>query len=330
MVQVRNETDSLIKTYYQPFSSASAVFCCCCFIVVTWLWVILPPPNMIYTKRQEKYYWCFYGILHQLLLMSPLAFATASGSPLFSEAAACLETLHRPESGTWDESVHMCHAGGHRQCTISDCVIAMSPYHRRAAATKTKITRPGDEAKTAQCWWICTVQHSDSKEGLSCFICLCHFVDHQQSYVIQYHKKSLIQNIQDYCYDESNKKSKLLFTGMKACLLKVDELPQAAIFKEAKKQDEKVLPVYYLLFIPSLYRTRKSNRGCSQALDDLESHKINCHLLSWVLTNDQDAQLENVPAPYKPFFSRKKINPVPCIIKILPKLSLDQTASWII
>lgn len=176
----------------------------------------------------------------------------------------------------------------------------------------------------------CTVQHSDSKEGLSCFICLCHFVDHQQSYVTQYHKKSLIQNIQDYCYDESNKKSKLLFTGMKTCLLKVDELPQAAIFKEAKKQDEKVLPVYYLLFIPSLYRTRKSNRGCSQALDDLGSHKINCHLLSWVLTNDQDAQLENVPVPYKPFFSRKRMNPVPCIIKILPKLSLAQTASWII
>lgn len=38
------------------------------------------------------------------------------GSSVFSEAAACWETLHHPESETWDESVHMCHAGGHRHC----------------------------------------------------------------------------------------------------------------------------------------------------------------------------------------------------------------------
>ncbi|KAK5864490.1 hypothetical protein PBY51_015727 [Eleginops maclovinus] len=82
--------------------------------------------------------------------MSPLAFATMSGSPLFSEAAACWETLHRPQRETWDESVHMFHAGGHRQCAISDSFPAMSPYHRTTAARKTKIILPRDEAKTAK------------------------------------------------------------------------------------------------------------------------------------------------------------------------------------
>lgn len=90
-------------------------------VFVTGLWVswLGDPfyPLMIYLKWQKKYYWCFYGILHQLLLMSHLAFSPISGSPMFSEAAACRETLHRPERGTWDDSVHMCHAGGHRQCT---------------------------------------------------------------------------------------------------------------------------------------------------------------------------------------------------------------------
>lgn len=98
------------------------------------------------------------------------------------------------------------------------------------------------------------------------------------------------------------KEASCCFTRMKMCLLKVDELPQAAIFKDAKKQDVEVLPVHYLVFIPSLYCIRKSNQGCFQALGDLGTHKINCHLLSyWVLTNDQDAQLENIPVPYKPF-----------------------------
>lgn len=58
-----------------------------------------------------------------------------SGFPVFSEAA-CSETLHHPESGTWDESVHMCHAVGHRRCTTSECFIVMSPYHRTALAIR--------------------------------------------------------------------------------------------------------------------------------------------------------------------------------------------------
>lgn len=95
-------------------------------LVYSWRMTSIPP-DMIYFKCQGQYYWCFYGILRQLLLMSPLAFATMSGAPLFSEAAARWETLHHPERGTWDESVHMCHAGGHRQCVISDSFPAMSP-----------------------------------------------------------------------------------------------------------------------------------------------------------------------------------------------------------
>lgn len=48
---------------YPLLPPAAAVF------VMRHLW----PPRMIYLKWQEKYYSCFYGILHQLLLMSPLA-----------------------------------------------------------------------------------------------------------------------------------------------------------------------------------------------------------------------------------------------------------------
>ncbi len=124
------------------------------------------PLNMIYLKCQEKYFWCFYGILRQLLLMSPLAFATMSGAPMFSETAACWETLHRQGRGTWDESVHMCHAGGHRQCAISDSFPAMSPYHRTATAPKTKIILPRDEAKTAKA---CAVRLRNSPKH--CWAC---------------------------------------------------------------------------------------------------------------------------------------------------------------
>lgn len=67
-------------------------------------------------------------------------------------------------------------------------------------------------------------------------------------------------------------------------------MPQAAVFKDAKKQDENTPPIHYLLFIPSLYCIRKSNQGRSWAFGGLRSHKMNCHLLSyWVLTNNQDA-----------------------------------------
>lgn len=46
--------------------------------------------------------------------------------------------------------VHMCHAGGHRQCVISESFTAMSPHHRIETAPKTKIVLPGVEAKTAK------------------------------------------------------------------------------------------------------------------------------------------------------------------------------------
>lgn len=47
---------------HRPLPPAAVVF------VMRHLW----PPYMIYLKWQDKYYSCFYGILHQLLLMSPL------------------------------------------------------------------------------------------------------------------------------------------------------------------------------------------------------------------------------------------------------------------
>lgn len=37
--------------------------------------------DLIYSRCQKQYYWCFYGILHQLLLMSPLAFTIMSAAP---------------------------------------------------------------------------------------------------------------------------------------------------------------------------------------------------------------------------------------------------------
>lgn len=57
--------------------------------------------------------------------------------------------------------------------SISECFIAMSPYHRTAAAPKTKIILPGDEAAQAiqsdseivqnTVGPVRTVQHGDSK-----------------------------------------------------------------------------------------------------------------------------------------------------------------------
>lgn len=53
---------------------------------------------------------------------------TMSGSTVFSEAAACWETLHHPGTGTWNESVHVMLWGRG--------FIVMSPYHRTAQAIR--------------------------------------------------------------------------------------------------------------------------------------------------------------------------------------------------
>lgn len=63
-------------------------------------------------------------------------------------------------------SVHMCHAGGHRQCVISESFPAMYPYHRIVAAPKTKIVLPRDEAKTAK---TCAVRMRNSPKH--CWAC---------------------------------------------------------------------------------------------------------------------------------------------------------------
>lgn len=106
-------------------------------------------------------YWHFCGIFMPVVVEVTLGYRHhVCCSSLFSGTGACWETLHHPQRSTWDESMHMCHAGGHRQCVISDSFPTIPPYHRTAAAPKTKIIFHRDEVTTAKA---CAVGVSESK-----------------------------------------------------------------------------------------------------------------------------------------------------------------------
>ena len=72
------------------------------------------------------------------------------------------------------------------------------------------------------------------------------------------------------------------------------EMKQSKVTLEEKKSCTIFHP-FIISFSLSVHGLRKSYQGHSQAWEGLRSHQMSCHLLSyWVLTNNQDAELQKV------------------------------------
>lgn len=112
------------RTLKYERSLSSSPSCCCCFCYETFLATTYD----LFEMAREilfMFLWHLAPVVADVTLGDRIP--PISGSGVFSEAAACWETLHRPESRTWDESVHMCHSGGQRQCARSEWFSAIQP-----------------------------------------------------------------------------------------------------------------------------------------------------------------------------------------------------------
>lgn len=142
------------------------------------------PPDMIYLKCQEKYYWCFYGILRQLLLMSPLDFATTSGAPMFLQRLRHAGKPYTVRGERGDAGWVCVVLGGTDSAPYQTASLPCPTTTGQQRLPKPKLYFPEmkqRQLKLAQSDWeivqntvghVRTVQRCDSKWCLSCFRCV--------------------------------------------------------------------------------------------------------------------------------------------------------------